>query len=179
MKNIIENKIACLKNILAQIEHNLKNAPKGYLKIQVRKGKVYYYHHYRAKDTKLDQRKYITRKNAKIAQVLAQKGYDERVKPLLQKEVKELESFLNKYDENRVDAIYDKMSAERKKLVQPVRKSIQEQINRWRNERYEVNTRYKENLIYETENGEMVRSKSEVIIANMLMLRTILYRVII
>ena len=31
-----------------------------------------------------------------------------------------------------------------------------------------TNPKYKENLIYETENGEMVRSKSEVIIANML-----------
>lgn len=168
MRKTIENQIAYLKNTLAQIEYRLKNVPKGYLKIQARKGKVYYYHHYKAKDTKLVQRKYITRKDAQLAQVLAQKGYDERVKPLLQKELKELESFLKKYDENRVDTIYDTMSAERKKLVHPVRESIQEQMNRWQDEKYEVNTKYKENLIYETENGEMVRSKSEVIIANML-----------
>lgn len=168
MRKIIENKIANLKNTLAQIEYRLKNVPKGYLKIQARNGKVYYYHHYKAKDTKLVQRKYITRKDAQLAQVLAQKGYDERVKPLLQKELKELESILKKYDENRVDAIYDTMSVERKKLVHPVRESIQEQMNRWQDEKYEVNTKYKENLIYETENGEMVRSKSEVIIANML-----------
>ena len=41
------------------------------------------------------------------------------------------------------------MSAERKKLVHPVRESIQEQMNRWQDEKYEVNTKYKENLIYE------------------------------
>lgn len=98
MRNIIENKITCLKNALAQIEHNLKGAPKGYLKIQVRDGKVYYYYHYRDKDNKKIQRKYITQKDAKFAQALAQKGYDERVKPLLQKELKELENFLSKYD---------------------------------------------------------------------------------
>ena len=103
MRKTIENQIAYLKNTLAQIEYRLKNVPKGYLKIQARKGKVYYYHHYKEKDTKLVQRKYITRKDAQLAQVLAQKGYDERVKPLLQKELKELESFLKKYNENRVD----------------------------------------------------------------------------
>lgn len=38
--------------------------------------------------------------------------------------------------------------------MHPVRESIQEQMNRWQDEKYEVNTKYKENLIYETENGE-------------------------
>ena len=42
MRKIIENQTAYLKNTLAQIEYRLKNVPKGYLKIQARKGKVYY-----------------------------------------------------------------------------------------------------------------------------------------
>jgi len=44
----------------------------------------------------------------------------------------------------------------------------EEKIRRWQEEKYEINTSFAENLRCETEQGEMVRSKSEVIIANIL-----------
>lgn len=46
--------------------------------------------------------------------------------------------------------------------------SAKEVIRRWKAETYEKSTIYEENLKFETDNGEMVCSKSEVIIANIL-----------
>ena len=50
----------------------------------------------------------------------------------------------------------------------PIRISVNEKLRIWQNESYEPYQKYKENLKYETDNGETVRSKSEVIIANIL-----------
>ena len=65
-------------------------------------------------------------------------------------------------------AIFDSLSEERKKLITPLQMSVNEQIRRWNEEVYEKNNMYPENLRFETEQGEFVRSKSEVIIANLL-----------
>ena len=64
--------------------------------------------------------------------------------------------------------IYDILTEERKRLVTPVKVSIKEKLRIWENECYEPYQKYQENLKYETDNGELVRSKSEVIIANIL-----------
>jgi hypothetical protein len=67
-----------------------------------------------------------------------------------------------------MDNIYDSLSDARKKLVIPLYQTIKEQVRTWSEEEYEENNNYPENLRYETEQGEIVRSKSEVIIANIL-----------
>ena len=69
--------------------------------------------------------------------LLAQKGYFIHVKPILIRNLCALQEFIEKYDEDPVERIYDKNP---------------------------------EMLIFETERGEMVRSKSELIIANMPMI---------
>ena len=52
--------------------------------------------------------------------------------------------------------------------MNPIKVSAKEQLRRWNEECYKLYQKYPENLRYETEKGEMVRSKSEVIIANIL-----------
>ena len=56
----------------------------------------------------------------------------------------------------------------RKLLVTPAFFSTEERVRQWRTEEYEENTAYPETRRFETEQGEIVRSKSEVIIANLL-----------
>ena len=55
---------------------------------------------------------------------------------------------------------------------------MKQKIIQWEDEKYEKNTKYFENLKFETDQGELVRSKSEVIIANLLYqnLHHILYK---
>lgn len=50
------------------------------------------------------------------------------------------------------------------------------QLKQWMNEPYEKSTNHPENLIFEANNGILMRSKSEVLIANMLLERGIPFR---
>ncbi len=80
----------------------------------------------------------------------------------------ETKRFMRKCPSNALEEIYDNLSDERKSLVTPIQISVKEKVKQWQAEAYEKNLMYPENLRYETEQGDMVRSKSEVIIANIL-----------
>ncbi len=65
-----------------------------------------------------------------------------------------------------MDDAYVKLSPMRKALVQPYKKTLDEIIAEWNGGVYEQNQSHAESLRYDTDGGEVVRSKSEVIIAN-------------
>ena len=154
--------------MLCAINEYLKHAPKGGLKIQQRMGNTYYYHQQKSDKTGTHIKHYISKKDEKLAKTLAQKGYYTKVKPVLEQNLHALEEFMNIYDEDAIDRVYDTLIDARKNLVNPIKVSAKEQLRRWNEECYELYQKYPENLRYETEKGEMVRSKSEVIIANIL-----------
>ena len=164
----VKKRIAELKHTLEKIEKYLSNAPEGGLKIQNRCGKTYYYHQYKNIETGLYVKIYIDRKNEQLARRLAQKGYYAKVKPLIEKELQALETFAQAKNDEEIDNVYDMLKQERKQLVVLIRISVNEKLRIWQNESYEPYQKYKENLKYETDNGESVCSKSEVIIANIL-----------
>lgn len=157
-----------LKKSLSLIEHELLSAPKGSLSIKYKKEKPYYYQ--QCFDSNLNQLKvkYISKKNTSLIHQLAQKSYNRSVKPFVEKEIKSIEQFLQDSKENDIDLIYDNYCESRKEWVIPIQTSVKERITQWVNEKKETNTYYQENLIYETSKGEYVRSKSEMIIADIL-----------
>jgi len=118
--------------------------------------------------TKQWNRKYIKKKNISLATSLAQKQYYNVLKPTLGKNLNALKQFIQQYHPEEIEKIYDDLSEERKNLIIPLQDSREEHIRKWQKETYEKNNLYPENLKYETEQGDMVRSKSEVIIANIL-----------
>ena len=79
-----------------------------------------------------------------------------------------LRNFQKAYQPKESEQVYDELSEIRKELVTPLIVSKEELMRRWNTEKYESNPFHPENLRYETEQGELVRSKSEVIIANIL-----------
>lgn len=166
-----------LEKMLRKIDAFLSDAPDGCLKWQNKKEKTYYYQQYLDNDVKTEgnandsnkwNRRYIKKDNLGFARALAQKHYYSLVKPIAEKQLRELRKFVNKYPNDSIDEIYDSLSVERKNLVQPLQVSVQQRIKQWKEEIYEKNDKYPENLKFETEQGEKVRSKSEVIIANLL-----------
>ena len=164
----IKKRISELKHTLEKIEKYLSNAPEGGLKIQNRCGKTYYYHQYKNIETGLYVKTYIDRKSEQLARRLAQKGYYAKVKPLIEKELQALETFAQAKNDEEIDNVYDMLQQERRQLVVPIRVTVKEKLRIWKAESYEPYQKYQENLKYETDNGELVRSKSEVIIANTL-----------
>lgn len=167
IKGEIHNKIVKTQKLLQTIDEFMSHAPAGSLKCQKRAGKTYYYHQVKNEKTGKFVKEYIKKNNQELAKVLAQKGYYSSAAPILQSNLQALEVFYETYRED-IDKVYDELIEDRKCLVQPIEIGIKEQIRRWRTENYEPYDGYIENLRYETERGEMVRSKSEVIIADIL-----------
>ena len=166
IKQLAQQKFEEVNRILKQIDKELEHMPEGHLKIQKRLENVYYYQMIQ-KNGKT-KKYYIEKRNAELIKKLACKHYYMKVQTKLKKEWEALKKFLNNYDEKIADDIYDQMPVEKKELIQPLRMTAGEVLRKWENERYEANQNYPENLIYKTDQGEMVRSKSELILANML-----------
>lgn len=87
---------------------------------------------------------------------------------MLKKRLKSLKCFQEAFQTEEAERVYEKMSEVCKALVSPLLLSKEELLHKWNTEEYAVNLFHPKNLRYETEQGEMVRSKSEVIIANLL-----------
>lgn len=169
MHNFIElakEEVPRLENPIKKIDAFLNNVPEGCLKWQNKNGKTYYYHQF-MKDNKW-VRRYIKKGEFSLAKTLAQKHYYILIRPILKKMLDEINRFTKKCPLNELEEIYDNLSIERKCLVTPIQISVKEKLKQWQTESYEKNMMYPEHLRYETEQGDVVRSKSEVIIANIL-----------
>lgn len=155
------------EEMLERIRQFQTNMPKGTLKI-VKKDKIAYYHWQYTDENQQRVTKYIPKKEMNRIRALAQKGYYEKAAPVLQKNLKLLKAFDEAYCYDRGMHVYDTMTEERKALLLPLEEGRVRRLHAWQTETYEPCGRHLENLRYETNQGELVRSKSEVIIANQL-----------
>ena len=85
--------------------------------------------------------------------------------------MRELERFLSNYDPGGVNQVYEVLAEGRKVLIDPIKGSAEEMIRQWDMISDDNTAPCQEKRIYDTEQGELVRSKSEVIIANALYYR--------
>lgn len=163
----VKKQIKETRDLLDRIQRFQKTVPKGSLIITHKQKKVYYKWQYH--DEKLKYiRKYLSKKEMKQIQLLAQKGYYEKVEPILQKNLKLLENFEKAYCYDKEMRVYESMTEDRQSLIIPLEENCTRRIQAWKQETYEPCNKYPEALRYETNAGEYVRSKSEVIIANLL-----------
>lgn len=76
--------------------------------------------------------------------------------------------FSEEYSSQEIANEYDQLNKGRRGLIKPIEITTQSILEHWNTEVYETNIKHPENLRFETNNGELVRSKSELIIANAL-----------
>lgn len=79
-----------------------------------------------------------------------------------------LAKFISQYDPDIVRHVYENMSEARKRLVKSLLPTDTEFIESWLQDNPSVGNPYHEERVYQTDSGEMVRSKSEKIIADLL-----------
>lgn len=111
---------------------------------------------------------YIKYSNIATAIQLAQKEYDTYALQAAEKEVKLIESMRRFYEGKTIEQIGHKMVDAKMALVTPVEKSDEEFVKDWLSQEYEPFGYYSEALIYENSKGIKMRSKSEVLISNVL-----------
>lgn len=161
------NREAILQKQILQVEKVLQCNIEGRLKVMKRGNKFYYAlrDYDSSKDIPIYQ--YISCDNLKIAQQIALRDYCCEVYRYLLVQREAIEALI-KADDDSINTCYTNMIAGRRHLVPPLIGTAQQKLEAWKNEKYEQNTMYPENLLHETERGEHVRSKSEEMIANYL-----------
>ena len=128
------------------------------------------------KDKDALKAKYIPAKDRGNLAKMLQRDYERRVLEELVAMEKRLDVFLRNFDAKAVENIYVKLCEGRRKLVNPLVLSDEFYIQKWLEEHPGEQNPYPEKGIFETEQGEFVRSKSEKIIADTLFKMKVPYR---
>ena len=142
----------------------LKAVPDGRLRVQKRQNS---YQYYLRNDPKDINGKYIPKKDHDIAIRLAQKEYDRTILNLAEKElniIEEYERFLQDYP---IEKTYNQYCKGRQALVTPVLQPVEQYVGNWKSEQY-VTKPFEDSEEFYSASGIRVRSKAEVMIADML-----------
>lgn len=169
----LQQKLLILKETLAQLILDRKNQPKGHLRVaQKNNGRPQYYHYTTPDDL---TGKYIRKKNINFARILAQKDYNEEIILQLQKEIAALETYLSQTTSN-FSKFYTTLCPGRRTLVTPVTLTNEKYAAQWLEKNWTGLPFAQDAPFLSTANGERVRSKSEIIIADTLYRYNIPYR---
>jgi hypothetical protein len=100
--------------------------------------------------------------------LLAQKDYNKQFLRLAANELKILEKWNLKYKQKHAEDAYTDLPIEKKSLIEPYILPDDLFAREWQSRKFKPNPYKPEKRIYATRRGELVRSKSEAIIADML-----------
>ena len=148
-------------NLAKRLQDYIKTAPKEKLRSR-KKGSHYQY--YLEKNKK---RTYIAKKNIETARKIAQRDYYQKLLPGLLKNLKAMQHFSKEYNTTSLEQSYTNLSAARKQLVEPIFIDDETYASQWQAKNYERKKDPPDGGLM-TNKDEVVRSKSEVIIANLL-----------
>ena len=157
-----------LKKFKQVIDKRLVEVPEGNLRI-TSSGKHIQYMHCKEKDGKYQkQGEYLKKEDMPLARKLAQKSYDQKMKKLVDRRLKQIQIISKEYSEDELEIIYTNMNINRQALVTPVEKTWQQKVADWKAIPYIGKTFEKGTPEIYTKKGERVRSKSEKLIADTL-----------
>lgn len=152
-----------LEKLSLYAENDIHNAPDGGLRVTHSEGKARFRH----RKSKADRNgAYIPRDQLSIAQALAQKTYAEKFIKTINPKLDLIDAILQEYEANPLENAYTSQTEIRQQLTRPYFLTDEEFAEKWLAIPYEPDPNYPEAKTQETANGEMVRSKSEVIIAD-------------
>lgn len=119
---------------------------------------------------------YIRKKDRTYAEKLALKKYYLLELDDLNKELRAINYCLAHYPEVRKTDVFFETNLEFQKLISNIFKPTNKDLSLWASEDYDKNTSHPENLKHKTIHGYYVRSKSELLIDNLLSMHKIPFR---
>ena len=173
INEILREERNTLSHIIREAEKRLVKAPEGKVRI-ARHGKGSQF--YLRKQGKERSGVYMRVSELEKAYSLIQKDYDLTVVKLAKEQVGVIDRFLKKYDPDKLKKLHSSLSEVRKKHLKAFELSDDDYIERWCSYEYEKKPFSEEMPQHFTNNGERVRSKSEVMIADSLRQAGIPYR---
>ena len=164
-----------LQKEIKLLERELRGMPEGTIVLNKNGSNFKWYHQTWVNQEKKIRRKYIRHRDRNLAVKLATKKYYQSKLNADKNMVDCMDRFLLHYKEDRSVRMLVE-NEEYRKLLKDVLPELSEGLDEWEKEEYETNPNFPEDLKYKTMRGELVRSKSEVIIANTLYVAGIPYR---
>lgn len=119
---------------------------------------------------------YISKKNRRYAEKLALKKYYQLELEGLKKELNAIDVCLSHYPSTKISDDFLECNPEYQNLLSGIVSTSNASAALWLTEEYDNNKNYPEGLKFKTNQGSLVRSKSEVIIANILSSHNIPFR---
>jgi hypothetical protein len=165
LEQLLNERSEKLQWIIKEKEYALKKAPEGLLRVTKCRTTTQYFVRTDSCDF---NGKYIKQKDKELACRLAQKEYDLKVLDKAKKELLGINNILNTYSKGTFEKAIHELSRGKADLVVPIQLSDEEFIAEWMNQSIERPYYHVENAKYDNGNGVMMRSKSEVMIANLL-----------
>ena len=159
-----KNKRVELAAILAKVEGQLKNPPKGNLCISKSHNNFQYY---RSDEGASNTRYYLDKSKRNIAVAIAQRDYHKKLLKELKTGLNALNNFISAYKPQNFLDCFEKLPRARKILIKPVFISNSEYARLWQKKEYPHKPQEPDGTFLTLKN-EKVRSKSEIIIANLL-----------
>ena len=163
-----KNQLVLLNKIEQTIQEQLKGAPKEILRVSKSNGVFQYY------TFKNGKRTYIPKKQKQLAQAIAQKDYNKKMEMLIKKNIHALKLFTKHYSPQKSENYFQRLPPARKILIKPFFLDKETYAKQWQAQKYEPNRDSPTGNFFTTKD-EHVRSKSEVIIANLLNTKGIPY----
>lgn len=163
-----------LVNLLSETTKNTEEI-KGRLRIShCRNVPQYFYCDYEQPEN--HKGTYIPQKDIQFAKKLAQSEYDRKLLEKARKELNIIQNVISRYQPDNLYSVYDKMTSSRQDIIESRIKSDIQYRAEWEAVSYTGNSfENSRNEIY-SDRGERVRSKSEKIIADMLLKMNIPYK---
>ena len=156
-----QKQLELLLKIEKTIQEQLKASPKEGLMVS-RSNRTFQYYSF-----KNGKRTYIPRKNRDLAKTIAQRDYNKKISGFIKKNIRALQLFTKHYAPQKCERCFQKLPQARRLLVKPFFLDAESYAKQWQAQKYEPNKDFPEGNFFTTRE-EHVRSKSEVIIANML-----------
>ena len=160
VRKIIEYRVKSLDGLIKAKINAVDKVPDRKVKIDHTGGKLHFYG--LSPDGKKD------RLSKETAHLLIQRSYDNKIIKSAVRERDYLNRMLESYPNNNVEDVIKSFNCDRRSLIMPVRKDEADFVNEWVNAPYNRKTISQGVMMFKTNKGEYVRSKSELIIADRL-----------
>ncbi|MCQ2062818.1 MAG: hypothetical protein MJY99_05720 [Fibrobacter sp.] len=164
-------KLQELKNTLYDISKQNDTSPEGNLRI-ANQGTYAQYYHITQKNNEI----FIPSNQSEFVHKLAQKSYNQKLEKILKRQIQHISKFIEKYNPSELVNAYNNLHTERQKLVKPFFVSDEEYAAQWSAVPYAGKPFSDDAPEHYASNGLRVRSKSEAIIADVLLKLQIPFR---
>ena len=161
---------------LSAAKKRLERSPIGSIHVKHRNGSALFYRELPKESNGKRRELHVSKQNKRLITSLSTKRYCLKLLPVLDKEIALLKNFLNEFDPSAKHRVFQDLPKELSVFVTPLPKTNEQYISEWESERFNANPYPMDHDSYLTKKGEYVRSRLELITANMLFDLKIPYR---